>query len=714
MATLIGIGRPRAGRRRLAAASRLSLAAVMAATTIFGAVGTVAAASQSKDIAQSFSGGAAANLSMEGFAPCDECVPDWLFPNTPGAIALGISVKAEITHVDYSSDATTSVAYNDSELRQGATLHTTDVFMPSNGKVELKGNISGDAGFYNSPNFDPLGPWFGFETIEPISIPFDETLDCQLTLTGDGTRTCDVTLASLPVLSLPVLYPLFVDLSFDFRVGVDVDGAGVATVRAIDVVGGDNLATDPLTFDGSSPSVTMADSVDIPCTAPVGSDLSYGLTDSSYAPGVSLNSKLTLIVDASVELVPGAPHLTLWDKDLKDFSITNTPLDITLTAADKATDLGPIAKNNIAPVADPGPSLYSGTQGSPITFSGLGSTSVCGFPTLRWDFSDGGVAYGALPQHTFGGAGLYSGLLTATDLTGLTSTATFAISVANAAPVANAGPDTTAAWGRPVQFNGSATDPGADDQATLAYAWAFGDGLSFAGGASTIHSYANPGVYDATFTATDQHGASDDDSRTVTVRKRTVTAAFLGFDGTYDTTGNLSSTLVDEFGSPVVGRTVSFAVDGTPVGSVQTNGSGIATLGYTPTVAAGSHGVEVSFSADALYTGAAANGSIDVALKATSLAYTGALKGSPNKAVSLSAVLKDATGQALAGRTVSFKLGSQSASATTDATGVATVSLVLNQKNGSYPLTATFTPAGADASRYLASSASVTFSLQKK
>lgn len=213
MASLIGSGRPRAGRRRLAAVTRLSLAAIVAASAVFGAVGTVAAASQSKDLAQTFTGGAATNLSMEGFAPCDECVPDWLFPNTPGAIALGVSVKAAITHVDYTSDATTSVAFNDSELRQGATLHTTDVFTPTNGKVELKGNISGDAGFYNSPNFDPLGPWFGFETIEPISIPFDETLDCPLTLTGDGTRTCDVTLASLPALSLPVLYPLFIDLS---------------------------------------------------------------------------------------------------------------------------------------------------------------------------------------------------------------------------------------------------------------------------------------------------------------------------------------------------------------------------------------------------------------------------------------------------------------------------------------------------------------------
>jgi len=39
--------------------------------------------------------------------------------------------------------------------------------------------------------------------------------------------------------------------------------------------------------------------------------------------------------------------------------------------------------------------------------------------------------------------------------------------VSNVKPSVNAGRDTTADWGRPVQFNGQATDPGSNDQATL-------------------------------------------------------------------------------------------------------------------------------------------------------------------------------------------------------------------------------------------------------
>ena len=96
------------------------------------------------------------------------------------------------------------------------------------------------------------------------------------------------------------------------------------------------------------------------------------------------------------------------------------------------------------------------------------------------------------------------------------------------------------------------------------------------------------------------------------------------------------------------------------------------------------------------------------------MTYTGTTTGGPNKAVTLSAVLKDATGKALASRVVVFLLGSQQISATTDASGIASASLKLTQKNGTYPLTATWTPSGPDAAHYVGSSASTIFKLQAK
>ena len=87
-----------------------------------------------------------------------------------------------------------------------------------------------------------------------------------------------------------------------------------------------------------------------------------------------------------------------------------------------------------------------GNEGSPIIFDGSASSSICGFPTLQWNFSDGGVADGVAPQHTFEAPGTYSGLLTATDATGLTATTTFSVGVANLPPVVDAGPNVSTEW----------------------------------------------------------------------------------------------------------------------------------------------------------------------------------------------------------------------------------------------------------------------------
>lgn len=82
--------------------------------------------------------------------------------------------------------------------------------------------------------------------------------------------------------------------------------------------------------------------------------------------------------------------------------------------------------------------------------------------------------------------------------------------------------------------------------------------------------------------------------------------------------------------------------------------------------------------------------SATIAQRATTLVYTGATQGLPNKYTTLSATLSDELGQPVAGRTVSFTLGSQTASAVTDSSGVASMSVRLNQKIGTYPLSAAF------------------------
>ena len=343
------------------------------------------------------------------------------------------------------------------------------------------------------------------------------------------------------------------------------------TLRQIEVTGGSGPVSAPLTWLGSSPS-TAADSSHLSCTDPAGNDVAYRLTGNSYSPTDSLAATTALVAEvvASPAVGPDVDVFSLGSFGSK----TNDPVDVSfdMSAPDASVTLGTLAKNNIPPIANAGGGTshtYGGNEGSPITFDGSGSSSVCGFPTLRWDFSDGGVAFGKNPQHTFQGPGTYSGLMTATDATGLTSTSTFSIEVGNLAPVVGAGPDTTAAWGRSVAFNGSATDPGKDDQSTLTYSWSFGDGSpSASGGPSVTHAYTTPGDYTATFTACDRWTACASSTRIVHVIARTVSVGYLGDTaGTYDTAGTLRASLVDQFGANVSGRSITFAVNGAAAGS---------------------------------------------------------------------------------------------------------------------------------------------------
>ncbi len=229
------------------------------------------------------------------------------------------------------------------------------------------------------------------------------------------------------------------------------------------------------------------------------------------------------------------------------------------------------------------------------------------------------------------------------------------------------------------------------------------------------HAYTTPGDYTATFTACDRWTACASSTRIVHVIARTVSVGYLGDTaGTYDTAGTLRASLVDQFGANVSGRSITFAVNGAAAGSSVTGSGGIATTAFTPLLDGGTYATSATFAGDSLYVGNAGTGSIAIAKKASSVTYTGALTGGPNKAITLSAILHDATGKLLAGRVIVFQLGTQTISATTNASGVAQATLALKQKNGKYSLTSTWTPTGADANRYIGSAASVTFALQSK
>ena len=704
-------------RRRHTRVGGLVLALII---QMLGSAGTALAAEQSATTLFGMSGSTAVDADWTIEGACDECIPDDIAAvvySDSATYVAKVEAKVHLSNMTWNSNAGIEVTYDDQLLRQGAMLDLLDKLAVTGGTMTATGTIDGSWGIERDGTTM-------VEDFGAFSKPLTLSWSCPVPLPGESPRGCTSGNANTTVFDLKIFSVTLADVYLRLKVGVSLTAnsstTSIASSADLTFIGsGLPTQSEVVSWFGSSPSTTT-DSRHLPCSVGAGTDVTYRFTGGSTT-GAShqVAPTLKLIGDLLVDPEVG-PDVATPDIEFRSLTLAAVPVTMGLSGGNSSVlQLGQLAKNNIPPKANAGGGLfhtYSGNQGSPITFDGSGSSSVCGFPTLRWDFSDGGVAFGGSPQHTFQGSGTYSGLLTATDATGLTATQTFSIQVDNVAPRAVAGPNTTAAWGRSVAFNGDGQDPGADDQPTLTYVWEFGDGSpSASGGASATHAYANPGSYTATLTVCDRGGLCDTDARTITVRKRDVSLGSLGdTSATYDTASTRRASLVDEFGSAVNARSVSFTVDGAAAGSGVTNSDGRAQVAWTPGLAAGSYATGAAFAGDSHYTAATGSGSVAIAKKATSLEYTGAKTGGPNKTVTLSAVVKDATGTPLVGRTVVFLLGSQTVNAPTNASGVAAASLKLTQKNGTYPLTATWTPSGADAARYTGSASSVTFKLQAK
>ena len=143
------------------------------------------------------------------------------------------------------------------------------------------------------------------------------------------------------------------------------------------------------------------------------------------------------------------------------------------------------------------------------------SSSTDGDGTITgysWNWGDGTPAgSGVTASHTYAAAGDYSVTLTVTDDDGATATKTATVSVA-----ANQSP--TASFTATVSNLTVALDAGAssDPDGTIsAFAWNYGDGTTGTG-ATSSHTYATAGTYVVELTVTDNSGATNSTTRSVT------------------------------------------------------------------------------------------------------------------------------------------------------------------------------------------------------
>jgi hypothetical protein len=572
-------------------------------------VQNTSAASQTANL--SFSGTGSATTLLDGIAVCDECAPDDLFSDPSGILntwGLGAGVHIGAT-ASWNAPAGVGLQYSAGNLRHGATLDLADTLTPGQGTIKIDYLITGTLGVYGTPQTGDLScaalasscnGWVPTTDTVSLNIPASDNIACTMPLPGESPRDCSntktITLWSGDFLSIAGAE---VDLVLDET--VTVTGSGVTSLRIAMVSGGDPIPNETLTFSGSSPS-TVSDPIFISCSQPVGTDLLYQLGGDYSAEPATYAGDVKLHAEAHFLFIEPSIDLTL-------LSVSGPDLGpIPMSAPSQQVDLGPVLKNNVPPVVNPG-GPYSGVEGTPVTFDGTGSSSVCGFPTLVWNFSDGGVAYGAMPQHTFEAPGIYSGLLTASDSDGNVSTATFSVSIANLAPVADAGPDMSTAWGLPVTLNGSAVDPGTAEQPFLTYRWDFGDGTpSASGGGSVQHVYSSPGTYTATFSACDPESACNSDTTQVVVRMRGTTLSYTGaLQSLPSKYVSLSASLVDEYGQPVVGRLVTFALmaeDGSVLetATATTDAAGSAATTMLVKQKPGSYLIKAEFAGDVMYS----------------------------------------------------------------------------------------------------------------
>jgi PKD repeat protein len=167
------------------------------------------------------------------------------------------------------------------------------------------------------------------------------------------------------------------------------------------------------------------------------------------------------------------------------------------------------------PVANAGPAK-STNEGSAVTFSGSETGGVGPF-TYSWNFGDGTTGTGSLtPTHTYANHGTFTATLTVTDSLGQKSSASTSVTVNDVAPTANAAGPYSGSPGLAISFNGSATDPGANDASGFTYAWDFGDGTTGTG-SSPSHTYAAAGTFTVKLVVKESSGLSSTATTTATI-----------------------------------------------------------------------------------------------------------------------------------------------------------------------------------------------------
>jgi PKD repeat protein len=247
----------------------------------------------------------------------------------------------------------------------------------------------------------------------------------------------------------------------------------------------------------------------------------------------------------------------------------------------------------------------------------------------------------------------------------------------------------------PVNFDGTPSHSNNSGGYLIDYQWDFGDS-STGSGPTPSHPYAAAGTYNVTLTVKDDAGLTASVVHQVVVVQRPTVTTYTG-----DTTGDyhdqvtLSGTLADAATSgPLAGELLTFTL-GSQSCTGFTDGSGSASCTLVLTQVPGSYAVTASFAGDSVYGASSDTQPFTITREETTLTYTGptVILANASSLTASATLLEDgAVPPNPSGQTVTFTLGAQSCSGTTDSSGnvSCTISPVSSQL-GNQTITSVFT-----------------------
>jgi PKD repeat protein len=178
---------------------------------------------------------------------------------------------------------------------------------------------------------------------------------------------------------------------------------------------------------------------------------------------------------------------------------------------------------------DEDPPLIAYT-GQPIYFDAFNFTDVDGnICECLWDFGDGSHASGPLILYGYWEDGVYTVTVRVIDDYGAETTKSTQLTILNRPPTVSLAVASSCAWiNESVTFNASSSFD-LDGNITQCV-WDFGDG-NLGNSMTAAHKYADPGIYNATLTVTDNDGASSSMHTQVTIVKKQALLGDLNGDG---------------------------------------------------------------------------------------------------------------------------------------------------------------------------------------